>query len=153
MPAKKVCELFNQHDVKYKLISHPLAYSALDTAYAACICKNRFAKTVIIKADEDLVMVVVPASERVNLKELKVLFGAQKIRLAREAEFEDIFHDCERGAVPPFGNLYGIPVFISSRLSLDDQIVFSAGTHTDLWDISYQAYEEMVNPEIIPGQR
>jgi len=153
MPAEKLKEYLEDNHIQYRFIPHSLTYTARETASCAHVPEKDFAKTVMVKIDSELAMVVIPASQKVNLDQLKKVTGASNTEIARETEFKDIFPDCEVGAMPPFGNLYGIPVFISARLKEDEEIVFNAGSHTELVGIPYQAYEGLVSPQAIayPG--
>jgi len=114
----KLREFFDSFQVKYVVISHSLAYTAQGIAALTHIPGKELAKTVIVKLDGKLAMAVLPASMHVDLSQLKAAAGAQEIELAAEAEFKDRFPDCETGAMPPFGNLYGMPVFVDMKTML-----------------------------------
>ncbi len=103
-------------------------------------------KTVIVKIDGEMAMVVTPATECVRLGQLKKTLGAKDISIAPEYEFKDAFPDCETGAMPPFGNLYGMKVFISPTLREDEEIAFNAGTHKELVRLTYADFERLVEP-------
>ena len=100
----------------------------------------------MVKIDGELTMVVVPASRQVNLGQLGKSLGAKNVELASEDEFKDAFPDCEPGAMPPFGNLYGMQVFVSETLREDDEIAFNAGSHSELIRLPYTDFERIVKP-------
>jgi Ala-tRNA(Pro) deacylase len=100
-------------------------------------------------ADGQLVLLVLPASLQVELARLNVALGAKATRFAHEAEFVDAFPDCEVGAMPPFGNLYDLPVYVDKSLTDDEAIVFPAGTHTETMSVRYADYAQLVKPTIV----
>ena len=108
-----------------------------------------FAKTVMLKVDGTLAMMVMPAAYRVDLTRLSRALGGRLVELAEETEFKDAFPDCEVGAMPPFGNLYGMPVFVDSRLASQHEIAFNAGTHTDAVRMPYKEFERLAQPELL----
>ncbi len=148
MPVKKLKEFLDSHDIKYVSISHSPAYSAQTIAESAHIPGKELAKTVIVKIDDKFAMVILPASHRVHLGHLKAAVSASHVELATETELENLFPDCERGAMPPFGNLYDMDVYVAEQLTEDDEIAFSAGSHTELIRMSYKDFENLVTPKI-----
>lgn len=148
MPAKKLKEFLDGHGVKYVTISHSRAFTAQQIAASAHIPGRKLAKTVIVEVDGHMAMAVLPASYQVDLDHLAGAVGAP-VRLAEEKEFRDLFPGCEPGAMPPFGNLYGMKVYVARSLTKDDQIAFSAGTHTELIQLAYEDFERLVQPEVI----
>ncbi|MBT8087937.1 MAG: YbaK/EbsC family protein [Gammaproteobacteria bacterium] len=146
MLAARLKEFLDQKHVKYVTIDHSPAYTAQEVAQRAHIPGKEMAKTVIVKIDGEMAMVVTPASENVRLGQLKKTLGAEEITIASEYEFKDAFPDCETGAMPPFGNLYGMKVFISPTLREDDEIAFNAGTHKELVRLTYADFERLVEP-------
>ena len=146
MPAKKLKAFLDEHDVHYVSIQHSKAYTMQMIAESVHIRGKELAKTVIVRMDENLVMAVLPASDSVDVELFRQSTGAKKMEIASEAEFKDLFPDCELGAMPPFGNLYDIPVFVSPRLAEDEQIAFNAGTHTELVQLAYADFAELVSP-------
>ena len=106
------------------------------------------AKTVMVKIDGKMAMAVVPASHQVDFDRLREVAGAEQVELASENEFKDFFPTCDVGAMPPFGNLYDMPVYCSNALSEDLEIVFNAGSHSELIRLAYADYEQLVQPEI-----
>lgn len=151
MPAKMLKEHLDTHKIKYVCISHSPAFTAQEVAASAHVSGKQFAKTVIVKMGDQLAMVVVPANDHVNFTALKELTGMSQIDLATESEFKNKFPECEVGAMPPFGNLYNMPVYVSNRLTGFDQIIFNAGSHSELMQVAYRDFENMVKPKIIAG--
>ena len=142
MPLTKLRSFLDENNVRYTLLSHSPAYTAAQIAAAAHIPGKELAKTVMVKLDSKLTMIVVPASMKVNLGRLKSVAGAGEVMLADEDEFGDAFPDCELGAMPPFGNLYGMDVFVDAHLTEDEEIAFNAGSHTELMRVSYKDFEK-----------
>jgi len=128
---------------------HPLAYTARAVAATEHVPPKDIAKSVVLMTDGRLAMVVLPASHELQISELARGLGVHEARLAEEIEFGPIFQDCEVGAMPPFGNLYGLPVYVDVSLSEDESIVFQAGTHTDTMRIKYSDYVRLVNPTVV----
>ncbi len=149
MPAKKLKEFLDSNQVKYVTISHSPAFTAQEIAATAHIPGRELAKTVMAKADGEMVMAVVPASYQVILDLLREATGAELVVLAEEREFRDRFAECEVGAMPPFGNLYGMEVFVSESLAEDEEIAFNAGSHTELIKLTYRDFERLVQPKVV----
>ena len=149
MPAKQIKDFLNSNNIKYVAITHSSAYTAQEIAASAHIPGKELAKTVILKVDGKMIMAVLPASYKVNFELFKEATGASTIRLADEHEFVDKFPGCEPGAMPPFGNLYGVDVFVAKSLTEDEEIAFNAGTHTELIRMSYKDFEKFVKPKIL----
>jgi Ala-tRNA(Pro) deacylase len=135
--------------VPFRVQPHPLAYTAQEIAAATGVTGYRVAKVVMAKADDRLVMLVLPAVHRVDLVRLKEQLGAGTVRLAEEDEFAGVFPDCEVGAMPPFGHLYGVPVYVDRTLTEDPEIVFNAGTHREAMIIAYQDWARLVRPQVL----
>ncbi len=148
MPLAKLTELLDQQQVDYQVIPHFTAYTAQEAAAAAHIPGRQVAKTVMVKIDGTMAMVVLEAPDYVHLGRLKEVAGAGEVELAGESEFRDLFPDCEPGAMPPFGNLWDIPVFVDQRLREDERIAFAAGTHRELVRMAYGDFERLVNPAV-----
>lgn len=149
MPLTKVKAFLDAHNVKYVGISHSKAYTAQGIAAIAHISGRELAKSVIVKLDGDLAMAVLPASYQVDLDALRRATGVRQAELATESEFKRHFPDCETGAMPPFGNLYGIPVYVDETLAEDREIAFNAGSHYELIKMAYSDFERLVKPEIM----
>jgi Ala-tRNA(Pro) deacylase len=146
MPATKLKEFLDSQNIKYVTISHSSAFTAQEVAASAHIPGKELAKTVVIKFGGKLAMAVLPASYRVDLELLKQVTGAPDADVASEQEFKGLFPECETGAMPPFGNLYQMDVFVDQRLREDESIAFNAGSHTELIRMSYRDFERLVNP-------
>ena len=147
MPLTKIKEFSNQHNIKYIIIKHSSAFTAQEIAANAHISGKELAKTVMIKFDGKMAMAVLPASYKISFDDLKEVLGVEKVRLAYEQEFMDKFPDCEVGAMPPFGNLYGIEVYVAESLADDEEIAFNACSHTELIRMNYKDFEELVKPK------
>jgi Ala-tRNA(Pro) deacylase len=148
MPARKLREFLDAHNVKYVTITHSTAYTAQEIASMVHIKGRELAKTVIVKIDDQMAMVVLPASNYVDLSALKAAAGAKTVVLASEAEFRGNFPECETGAMPPFGNLYEMPVFVEKSLTRDKEIAFNAGTHNELVRLAYEDFARLVQPKV-----
>jgi Ala-tRNA(Pro) deacylase len=148
MVLRRLREFLDSGNVRYTLVSHSPAYTAQEVATLAHIPGSELAKTVIVTADGKMMMVVVPASEMVDLKSLKKAIGAARVELAREDEFKGRFGECEPGAMPPFGNLYDMDVVVASDLAEDREIAFNAGTHRELVRMAYADFERLVRPRL-----
>ena len=146
MPVKKLEEFLDSKQVKYITINHSPAYTAREVAASAFVPRREFAKAAIVKLDGDMAIAVVPASRHVDLGKLASEAGAGEALLASEEEFRDRFPGCEVGAMPPFGNLYGMKTYVDTLLEEDDEIVFNAGTHTQVVRLSYADYSTLVQP-------
>jgi len=148
MLPKQLKEFLDSHKVKYVTLTHSTAYTAQDIASLTHVRGDEFAKTVIAKIDGTMAMAVLPASYHVDLPLLMAAASGKNIALASEADFRDRFPDCETGAMPPFGQLYGMPVFVDESLTRDKEIAFNAGTHRDLIRLSYEDFAKLVQPKV-----
>ncbi|TWU25358.1 YbaK / prolyl-tRNA synthetases associated domain protein [Novipirellula galeiformis] len=148
MPAQKLKQFLDDQNVHYEMISHRPATSAIATAVAAHVPQHDMAKTVMVRLNGKMAMAVVPASHDVDLQRLAKLAGAKTVTLADEDEFRDLFPDCDLGAMPPFGNLYGMDVYVGEELCEDDQIAFNAGNHSELMQMSYRDFSRLCKPTI-----
>ena len=149
MPTKKLKEFFDSNKIKYVTLQHSPAYTAQEIAAAAHVPGRELAKTVLVKLDGKMAMAVLPASYRIDLDHLKKAAGAKKVELAGEQEFKDAFPGCELGAMPPFGNLYDMEVYVAASLSEDDEIAFNAGSHTELLRLAYKDFEKLAKPKVV----
>jgi Ala-tRNA(Pro) deacylase len=148
MPVRRLQDFLDSHHLKYVTIRHSPAYTAQEIAASAHIPGKQLAKTVIMKLDGKPAMAVLPASDKVNFERLKEAAGANTVELAREQELQDLFPECEVGAMPPFGNLYGMEVWVAERLAEDEEIAFNAGDHTELIRMAYQDFARLVKPKV-----
>ena len=149
MPARKVKEFLDGHGIKYVTITHSPAYTAHEIAASAHIPAKELAKTVMVRIDGKMAMAVLPASQRIDFDRLKEAAGASKVELASEQDFQDMFPECEVGAMPPFGNLYGMEVCVAASLAEDEEIAFNAGSHTELIRLSFQDFQRLVEPKVM----
>ena len=149
MPSQKLKDYLDSKGVLYITLKHSPAYTAQQIAATSHISGKELAKTVIVKLDGNIAMAVLPASYRINMSLLKDAAGAETIELATEQEFMNLFPECEIGAMPPFGNLYKMRVYLASSLAEDKEITFNAGTHSELIKMLYKDYEKLVDPAIV----
>lgn len=149
MPTAKLREFLDANRVKYTLLTHSTAYTAQEIASLAHIRGQELAKTVMVRINGQLAMAVLPASRQVDLPLLRASAGARTVELATEAEFRDLFPGCETGAMPPFGNLYGMPVYVDGGLTRDKEIAFNSGSHNELVQLSYQDFARLVQPKVL----
>ena len=149
MPVKKLKNFLDSNKIKYVSISHSKAYTAQEIAVSAHIPGKEVAKIVMVKIDGKMAMAVLPASYKVDFELLKKASDARSVELASEQEFQDMFPECDVGAMPPFGNLYGMEVYVAESLSEDEEIVFNAGSHTELIKLSYKDFERLTKPKVM----
>jgi len=149
MPSTKLKAFLDKNNLKYVSITHSKAFTAQEVAASAHVPGKALAKTVVVWVDNDMAMCVLPASYRVDTELLKTTTGAERVRLADEREFRDRFPDCEIGAMSPFGNLYGFDVYVAESLAEDEIIAFNAGTHTELIQLAYKDFEQVVRPHVL----
>ncbi len=149
MPGRRIAELLTTQHIPYSLINHDKAYTACEIASRSHVPPQELAKTVIVRLDNQLVMAVVPASHHVNVAALAAATGAGTARLVHEADFKRRFPDCEVGAMPPFGNMYDMPVIVDESLTKDKEIAFNAGSHEELVRMSYEDFAKLVKPKVL----
>lgn len=147
MPIRKLREFLEDNHVKYTVISHSTAYTALEVAELVHISGRELAKTVMVKIDGKMAMIALPASYNIDFGRFKESAGVGNIELAGEDDFMDTFPDCEIGAMPPFGNLYGMDVFIEPSLAEDKEIAFNAGNHRELIKMAFEDFDRLVRPK------
>ncbi len=143
---KRLERLFREESVRFSVSRHEEAYSAQRVAGMLHIPGQQLAKVVMIKANDQLAMLVVPAPERVDLAKAKKALKADRVELAGEKDFASCFPDCEVGAMPPFGNLYEMDVYVDRSLSTQSQIAFPAGSHREIMRVAYADFERIVEP-------
>ena len=149
----KLREFLEQNRVNYTHTVHSLAYTARELASAEHTPAHAVAKTVVFLSEQGYGMAVLPADTVVDLEHLRLDLKLARLRLATEAELNELFPACELGAMPPFGNLFGLPVYADSRLAGEDSILFNAGTHRDVIHMRFRDFEQLVNPAIVPFAR
>ncbi|MEE8263933.1 MAG: YbaK/EbsC family protein [Gammaproteobacteria bacterium] len=149
MPVKKLKDFLDKNKTKYVSIKHSPTYTAQEIAASAHIPGKELAKTVMVKLDGKLAMAVLPASFRVDLNRLKDAAGVGVVEIANEQDFKNLFPECELGAMPPFGNLYDMDVYVAQSLAEDEEIAFNAGSHTELIKLAYKDFEKLVAPKVV----
>jgi Ala-tRNA(Pro) deacylase len=148
MPIKALKKFLDDNKVKYVTIRHSIAYTAQQIAESAHIPGDEMAKTVIVKLDGRLVMAVLRGTDKVDIDLLRGAAGAKDAELAGEVQFQGKFPGVEVGAMPPFGNLYDMPVYVEEGLTRDERIAFNAGSHSELIQLNYADFERLVNPTV-----
>jgi len=149
MPITTLKKYLDAERIQYIVISHSPAFTAQQIAASAHVKGRELAKTVMVKVDGVLAMAVLPASQKVDLERLREAAGAERVELAAEREFRDRFPDCDLGAMPPFGNLYGLDVYVADTLADDEEIAFNAGSFTELVRMTYHDFERLVQPKVL----
>jgi Ala-tRNA(Pro) deacylase len=149
MPARKLKEFLDKEKIKYVSIMHSTAYTAQEVAASAHVTGRELAKTVIVELDKQMAMAVLPANRKIVLQDLREVTGCDQVKFASEEEFKEKFPECETGAMPPFGNLYGMEVYVAESLTRNDEIVFNAGTHTEVIRMKFHDFERLVKPKVV----
>ena len=149
MPVQRLKDFLDEHQVKYVVISHSRAFTTQEVASLTHIPGRELAKTVIVDIDGEAAMAVLPGSQKVDLPLLRDALGAQQVTLVKEAAFRGRFPECDLGAMPQFGNLYGMPVYVADSLTEDEEIAFNAGSHTELVRMAYRDFERLVQPRVM----
>jgi Ala-tRNA(Pro) deacylase len=144
---RRLIECLDENKVRYQVLQHPEAVSAQRIAQAEHVKGRHHAKVVIVKADDAHLTMVLPADHHIDLEKIGKAIG-KPVSLGKEQEFKSLFPDCAIGAMPPFGNLYGLPTYVDRHLAEQDYIVFEAGTHTHAIKMSYRDYEKIVKPKV-----
>ena len=145
MPANALKEFLDTTQIKYVVTQHSAAYTAHEIAAAAHISGWSLAKTVIVSVDGELAMVVIPASGMVDIAAVERFLGVRPVVVVSEPDFRSAFPDCEEGAMPPFGNLYGMHVYVDQTLS-GYRLTFNAGNHRELLTLDWKDYQRVVRP-------
>lgn len=148
MPVQKLKQFLDAKHVKYVVIRHSQAYTAQEVAASAHIPGRAMAKVVIVELDGELAMAVLPANRKVVLQDLQDITGSDRVRFVAEDTFKSRFPDCEIGAMPPFGNLYGMEVFVAEALAQNEEIAFNAGSHDEVIKLAYSDFVRLVNPSV-----
>jgi Ala-tRNA(Pro) deacylase len=149
MPVKKLKQFLDENQVKYVCVTHSKAYTAQEVAESAHVPGRALAKVVIVELDGIMAMAVLPANRKVVLQDLRDVTGSEQARFASEAKFQSRFPDCEIGAMPPFGNLYGMEVFVAESLAGNPEIAFNAGSHEEIIKLNYADFERLVKPNVM----
>lgn len=146
--AKRLKGFLEENKASYEVLTHPEVYTAQEVAASLHVPGKELAKVVVVKVGGRFILTVIPASYKLDLKKLKGVFGGEKAELATEAEFKDLFPDCEPGSMSPFGNLYNLETYVDKTLTEDEEIVFQAGTHMDTIKVRYKDFERLAKPKI-----
>jgi len=149
MPVKTLKEFLDREKIKYVSIVHSTAYTAQEVAASAHITGKELAKTIIVELDGKMAMAVLPANRKIVLQDLREVTGSEEVKFASEEEFKKKFPDCETGAMPPFGNLYGMEVYVAESLTDNEEIAFNAGSHTEVIKLAYKDFERLVRPKVV----
>ena len=149
MPLRQLSNYLDTHNIHYQTRNHTPAFTAQEVAQSCHLSGHHLAKTVIAKVDDEMVMVVTPATEKVNFTELLSESHAHTAELASEDEFSEKFPMCDLGAMPPFGNLFGMKVFVSEELTESDVIAFNSGFSTEIVTMDFADYDRLVKPSVI----
>jgi len=145
--AKQLIDCLDQNNVQYQILQHAEAVTAQRIAQAEHVKGRHQAKVVMLKAGDQHLMVVLPADHHIDLEKIEKAIG-KPVSPGKENDFKSLFPNIATGAMPPFGNLYGLPTYVDKRLAEQDYIVFEAGTHTDAIKMSYSDYEKIVTPKV-----
>lgn len=149
MPVRQLKEFLDKEKIKYVSIIHSPAYTAQEVAASAHIPGKELAKTIIVELDGQMAMAVLPANRKIVLQDLREVTGSDQVKFASEEQFRQRFPGCETGAMPPFGNLYGMEVFLAETLTALEAIAFNAGSHTEVIRMSFKDFERLVQPKVM----
>ena len=149
----RILEYLDQNKVEHSHHTHPDAYTAREVASAEHVPMREVAKVVVFLEEDGYSMAVLGADCAVDMYELRMLLGQPYLRLATERELAKLFPECELGAMPPFGNLFRMPVYVDSRLAGEEMIEFNAGTHRDVIRLRFRDYESLVKPIVVNFSR
>lgn len=149
MVIQKLREYLDANNAKYVVMSHSPAFSAQEVAHEVHVPGREMAKTVMVSVKGESVMCVLPASYHIDFTRLCDALGTGDVYLEDEDQFKESFADCDIGAMPPFGNLYHVPVYVAQSLTEDEEITFNAGTHTEVIRMKYAEYARLTEPKVI----
>lgn len=145
--SARLKDLLDESNIRYTVMTHSPAYTAQGAAATLHVPGKELAKTVVVRAGVETLFAVLPATYHINLKKLGAVVG-KAFRLATEQELGSLFPDCELGAMPPFGQLYGLPVYVDEALAADEEIVFNAGTYREAIRMRYADYCGLAKPSV-----
>lgn len=150
MPVlKKLKKMLDDSKISYELYNHPTAFTAQEIAAAQHIPGKEMAKVVMLDVDGSMIMAVIPASRKISFEKVRTALGAKQVDLAPEDKFAEKFPNCEIGAMPPFGNLFGLPVFVDPILEEDESIYFNAGNHQQTVRLAYKSFKALAKPRVV----
>lgn len=148
MALNKLVDYLDENEIDYRILNHPIRYTAEATAQAAQVDASEFAKTVVVRIDETPALAVTRGQDKIDLERLRQVAGAGYVELVSEWDFDELFPGVQRGAMPPFGDLFGLPVFVDRKLTNDETIYFNAGTHCEVMALAYDDFQRLVKPSI-----
>jgi len=146
MPVEQLKDYLDSHSIQYVSVEHSVAYTAKEIAERVNIKGDQMAKTVMVSLDGAMSMVVLPASCRIRWDRFMKAMGTELVSLSSEEEFQDRFPDCEVGAMPPFGDLFDMPIYMYEGFDEDGEIAFRAGTHHEIIKMRFTDYLGLANP-------
>ncbi len=147
--ARKLKEYLDENEAPYKVSTHQEVYTAQEVAAALHVPGKDIVKVVIVKTEGKFIMAILPADHKVNVDKMRTVLHDPEARLATEGEFKGLFPDCDVGAMPPFGNLYDVGVYVDKSLTEDEDIIFQAGSHVETVRMKYRDFDRLVGPEVI----
>ena len=142
----RILAFLQEMDAQYEHEHHPATYTARELAREDDVPERNVAKTVVFVGDGVFAMAALPADENLDLGQLRRALGLAALRLATEEEVAELFPDCEVGAMPPLGLLFGLPLYVDDRLAEQETIEFNAGTHRDLLKMPYGEFARLAKP-------
>jgi Ala-tRNA(Pro) deacylase len=148
LSLNKLKEFLDNSLVAYEVLTHPVAFTAQQLAAVQHVKGKQLAKVVVARGGSEFIMIVLPAPYHVGLQRARAVTGRQDLEIAHESEFASLFAGCEPGAMPPFGNLYNVPVWVDESLAQDEEIVFNACTHTEAIKMKYSDFARLVHPTV-----
>ncbi|WP_163835059.1 aminoacyl-tRNA deacylase [Spartinivicinus ruber] len=151
MAIPQLTEYLQEKNIPFSIHEHSAGFTAQEVAQSAHIPGKDFAKTVMVKVDDVMSMVVMPSNYAIDLNTISEYLGAVDVELAHESEFSDLFPHCKTGAMPPFGNLFDIPVYVAEALVADHKVAFNAGNHNEIIRMEYRDFERLVKPKVVRG--
>lgn len=146
--SEKLIGFLKEQNISYEVLVHPEAFTAQQVAHAIHESGKALAKTVVLNADGNYIMAVIPGHHKVKMEAVKNLIGAKDVRIAPEETLRGLFPDCDLGAMPPLGKLYGMKVVVSESLAQSKELIFNACTHTDCLKMKFSDYQKITDPQI-----
>ena len=144
--ALKIRELLQNERINYQVLEHDLAYTAAEIAEAMHLPGHQMVKSVVVNGDGKWMLCVLSATHKIDFAKLKQAFSFEEVSLANEGKVASLFPGCDVGAMPPFGQLAGIPVYVDINLKENETIAFNAGTHTDMLKIKFKDFLLVAKP-------
>jgi Ala-tRNA(Pro) deacylase len=148
--SDRLRSFLDSHQAEFTLTTHPKAFTAREVAAAEHLPPREVAKTVVVFGDGAYRTIVIAASKLVDFQEVRIAMGLRQARMATETELKELFPDCELGAMPPFGPLYGLPVYLDNNLASQDTIAFNAGTHREVIHMKMAEFRRLASPIVVP---